>query len=132
TTDASRATGEQTGGNIQQFFRDGNVLRGQIDGPPRSKKQKGKKTEHMTVPFSLETHSNGQSATLRIGNEEALLEKNSFSNWIVLEFSAKGEKTVSGIARFCLRETGEHVSLYITPVNINPEKPVLPIAKPIY
>jgi len=36
-----------------------------------------------------------------------------------------------GIARFCLRPLNGDVSLYISPINIHPEKPALPIAEPI-
>jgi hypothetical protein len=39
---------------------------------------------------------------------------------------------VGGIARFLLTESGDEVSLYSAPINIDPEAPALPISHPSY
>ena len=39
---------------------------------------------------------------------------------------------MTGIARFLLTETEPELSLYSTPININPEDPALPISHPTY
>ena len=39
---------------------------------------------------------------------------------------------VSGIVRFLLTSTSPDVSLYMSPINIDPEKPALPISQPAY
>ena len=49
-----------------------------------------------------------------------------------LTFRAAPGVKVEGIARFLLTETEPEVSLYVTPINIDPEKPALPISHPSY
>ena len=39
---------------------------------------------------------------------------------------------VTGICRMMVTEMDEHVSLYVSPINIEPEKPVMPISHPSY
>lgn len=130
TNDKARVAGEQTGGRICLFRDEQGILKGEIDGPPLPKKEKGK-TRYMQCQFSLRKQD-ANHALLHVGDAQVLLTLNEFSNWVEIPFAAKGSKPVSGIARFCLRELAEHISLYISPVNVNPEKPVLPIASPIF
>jgi predicted AlkP superfamily phosphohydrolase/phosphomutase len=54
------------------------------------------------------------------------------SNWIELSFHAAPGIRVRGICRMMVTEMGEHFSLYLTPINIDPEKPVMPISHPGY
>jgi len=52
------------------------------------------------------------------------------SDWITLTFRVAPGIKVSGICRLLLTELDEHVSLYVTPINIDPDKPAMPIAHP--
>lgn len=116
---------EATGGQERRFAGNGTKLEGSIEGPPESD------GSFALVSFSLEKNSPEQ-ATLQVGAEKVVLKLNQFSDWIKLNFRSKAGKDISGIARFCLRALEPEVSLYISPVNVDPEKPALPIAKPIY
>ena len=49
-----------------------------------------------------------------------------------LAFPAAPGIKVRGICRMMLTEMGEHVTLYITPLNIDPENPAMPISHPSY
>ncbi len=49
-----------------------------------------------------------------------------------LVFHAAPGIKVRGICRMMLTEMGEHVSLYTTPLNIDPENPAMPISHPTY
>ena len=55
---------------------------------------------------------------------------NTFSPWIPVVFRV-GRKKVQGIVRLCIREMDEHVTIYASPINVDPAKPVLPIASPL-
>ena len=74
--------------------------------------------------------TDGGKLKLSIGREECELVVNSFSRWLPVEFSA-GRKRVQGIVRFCVRELGENVTVYASPVNVDPAKPALPISYPL-
>jgi predicted AlkP superfamily phosphohydrolase/phosphomutase len=84
--------------------------------------------ENLTIPFSLKCGKD--EAILSFNNLETCLKVGTYSPWVELEFK-KGRKKVYGIARFLLRSISPHVKLYVTPINISPEKPALPIGHPI-
>jgi len=64
--------------------------------------------------------------TLHIAGRTYELVRGEYSPWIRLKFPARG------IVRFLLTQTKPHVSLYVTPVEIDPENPALPISHPAH
>jgi predicted AlkP superfamily phosphohydrolase/phosphomutase len=124
-TTEKMASDKSTGGEARIFEKHGDELRGFIEGPP-APGSKG----FLKIGFSLIPAADKNSATLKIDGEVFTLFLEKFSDWIELEF-VHGRNTVSGIARFCLRGVNGAISLYVSPININPERPALPIAEPI-
>jgi predicted AlkP superfamily phosphohydrolase/phosphomutase len=61
-----------------------------------------------------------------------VLQLGRLSDWTTVRFSAAPGVRVSGICRLLLTEMDEHVSLYVTPINIDPDKPAMPIAHPSF
>ena len=55
-----------------------------------------------------------------------------YSPWLQLEFKAGFRKRVSGIARFLVTEMEPNLNIYMTPINIDPEKPALPVSHPLF
>jgi len=55
-----------------------------------------------------------------------------YTPWVRLRFHGGIGVTVHGIARFFLTQTTPEVSLYCTPIQIDPENPALPISHPAY
>jgi predicted AlkP superfamily phosphohydrolase/phosphomutase len=72
----------------------------------------------------------GREFILEIQGDSYLLVKGEYTPWIRLRFYAKTGACVHGIVRFLLTETTSHLSLYVTPVQIDPERPALPISHP--
>ena len=125
--DISASTGgDSTGGEVKALQRAGTRITGSLDGPPHPDGKSG----NLQVPFTLDM-ADGGKAKLLIGREETELQVNSFSRWLPVEFSA-GRKRVHGIVRLCVRELGEHVTVYASPVNVDPAKPALPISYPLF
>src|ERR1039458_9478703 len=85
----------------------------------------------MKIPFSLQKRG-PSSATLRIAAETHELSLGDYTPWIALTFHASLGSIVSGIVRLLLAEVKAHLSLYSTPINIDPEDPALPISHPTY
>lgn len=54
------------------------------------------------------------------------------SDWTTVKFRAAPGITVTGITRLLITELDEHVSLYMSPINLDPEKPAMPISHPSY
>ena len=54
------------------------------------------------------------------------------TRWLPLTFRLAPALTASGICRLLLTEMDEHVSVYVTPINIDPDRPAMPISHPSY
>jgi len=69
-------------------------------------------------------------ALLEVDGQTIELTVGEYSAWISLRFRWGWWSSVRGICRFLLMSTAPHFELYITPINIDPEQPVLPIGYP--
>jgi predicted AlkP superfamily phosphohydrolase/phosphomutase len=122
------ASGEMESGNRYPLnLRDG-AHHGEIEGPGNNMEVGA---GAMKIPFTLKTTGKGR-ATLEIAGERIALTQGEYTDWVTLTFKASLGITVSGIARFLLTEMEPELSLYSTPININPEDPALPISHPTY
>ena len=63
-----------------------------------------------------------QSFTLKVGD---------YSEWVPVKFKAGVGFSAHGICRFYLKEVAPEVEVYVTPVNIDPGRPDLPISHPV-
>jgi len=81
-------------------------------------------TGGVQIPVEVE---NGE---LLLQNKTILLEKGKYTEWIKIAFKPFLWIKVHGICRFLLKETEPYFKLYVTPLNIDPEKPALPITHP--
>ncbi|MFQ5349198.1 MAG: alkaline phosphatase family protein [Thermoanaerobaculia bacterium] len=86
----------------------------------------------MTLPLVLELDGGGERGTVAVGKESVELERGKLTEWVTLSFRAAPGVKVNGICRLLLTETGEHVSLYMTPISLDPENPAMPISHPNY
>jgi predicted AlkP superfamily phosphohydrolase/phosphomutase len=87
---------------------------GEIEGPEGSSR----------IPFQIrQTDESG--VRLDVAREVHLLRAGEYSPWIQLRF-----RGASGIVRFLLTDLGDEIDLYMSPINIDPLKPALPISHP--
>jgi predicted AlkP superfamily phosphohydrolase/phosphomutase len=128
STEEKDGASAYTGGEQTLLRRKGNVIRSRIVGPDNSVLKSGGR---MTLPFTLTVADDKQTAKLEIdGCEPVVLEPKRFSDWIRLSFKPGMGITVHGIVRFYLNSVDPHVNLYMTPVNIDPDDPAMPISHP--
>ncbi len=73
-----------------------------------------------------------QAVNLKVAGDRVKLFPGKYSPWILLEFKMGFRKRISGITRFLITEMEPHLKIYLTPININPEKPALPVSHPRY
>jgi predicted AlkP superfamily phosphohydrolase/phosphomutase len=125
TTDLEKASFES--GFRYALRRDGEVLKGEIEGPKDPFLEDG-----ASMRLGVELRLKGGSAELRIGSEVHELRIGGYTPWIRLKFSTAMHMDVSGIVRFLLTSTSPEVRVYMSPINIDPEKPALPISQPAY
>ncbi len=100
-----------------------------IPGPPLGKNG-SKRT--LSLPLEGRVDFTRKMVTLHIGSARVKLVEGEYSPWVQLEFKAGFRKRISGITRFLVTEIEPHLNIYMTPINIDPEKPVLPVSHPLY
>jgi len=87
----------------------------------------------LAIPMKVRVDRSARTAAVQLnGGDEIELMQGELSDWITLEFPAAPGVKVNGIVRLQATEVGEHVSLYVTPISIDPEKPAMPISHPGY
>lgn len=86
----------------------------------------------LEIPMRVERDIDANCARLTIGKLDLELTPNVLSDWVQLEFHAAPAVKVRGCCRMMVTEMGEHFSLYMTPISIDPESPAMPISHPPY
>jgi predicted AlkP superfamily phosphohydrolase/phosphomutase len=98
-----------------------------IAGPPSPFRKNG---GELKIPFVVQLNGDGKSATLIVDRKKYSLQLGEYTPWIQLRFRAGFGFGVRGICRFYLKESSPEFKLYMSPINIDPRKPALPISHP--
>jgi predicted AlkP superfamily phosphohydrolase/phosphomutase len=117
---------QHTGGVRLPLKRNGNGFTASIPGPPNPLSQNG---AELSLPFTLTPQDGG--AVLRVGDQRIRLKLGEHSEWVRLTFKAGLGVKVSGVCRFVLRCVTPECELYATPINIDPERPAMPVSHPV-
>lgn len=115
------------GGLRAELRRNGPACEGLLTGPPNSLVA-GEPA--LTLPLSIREEAGRAHVT--VSGRTHTLDVGTLSDWIPLTFPAAPLVTVTGLCRMVVTEVGEHVTLYVSPINIDPEKPAMPISHPPY
>ncbi len=128
TTDSKDKRSLVSGQQCPMEATDG-VAKGELPGPQNSLIKDG---GELKIPFRILTTNDGSGAAkLQLPNETIELRENEYSPWVTLSYTAMMGFTVKAIARFLLLGQKPHVRLYVTPIQIDPENPALPISHPV-
>jgi predicted AlkP superfamily phosphohydrolase/phosphomutase len=115
-----RPGGARIGGQQFQVRRQGNRIESNLIGPP------GPDRHPLRSPFSVELDETSRKATIRVGDQSATVGPNEYTPWLVVPFGK-----ITGIARLYVTTWNERdFELYVTPIQINPDAPVVPISHP--
>lgn len=67
---------------------------------------------------------------LEVGDEERVLAVGEWSDWVPIQFDLVPTQTLTAMARFYLKRLEPEFELYVTPLNIDPQDPAMPISTP--
>jgi predicted AlkP superfamily phosphohydrolase/phosphomutase len=85
----------------------------------------------MTAGFTVEVDPENPVARFSVLGNEFILNEGEWSDWIAVEFEALPYLvTVSAVGRFYLQEVRPSFKLYVTPLQISPANPAMPITYP--
>ncbi len=115
-----RPAGKHIGGQQYQIRCVGGVVESNLTGPPEADRTP------MKCPFKVEFDEKSRKATFTIGTETATVGFREYTPWMVVPFGK-----ITGIARLYVQTWDDKdVEIYVTPININPDSPVMPISHP--
>ena len=83
----------------------------------------------LRLPFTV-TPSGDGSAVMRLDGQKIKLQPMKFTDWINVTFKAAPGVKVRGICRLYLKQIAPRFELYCTAIQIDPNKPVMPISHP--
>jgi predicted AlkP superfamily phosphohydrolase/phosphomutase len=119
--------GAVEGGRRVSLVPEGDRVDTWLEGPPNPLRRDGRRVR---LRMRLDLDRAKQRARVRVGDQDLELRPGTYSDWVPLRFPLGLGLRMRGICRFRLLELGDEVRLYQTPIQIDPESPILPISHP--
>jgi predicted AlkP superfamily phosphohydrolase/phosphomutase len=127
TTAAAEIREDIGGGRIHEVYVIGNQVEASIPGPINTFKKDRPETK---MDFRVYLDPVSPVAKIVFDGEEFILKQGEWSGWKKIRYSLIPTQSASGICQFYLKEVRPEFKLYVSPVNIDPADPILPIATP--
>lgn len=128
TDDPTAASGAVEGGQILPVQVENFRVRSRLIGPDNTFR---KGSPAVTEPFEVDVDPLEPVVRIEVGGQEFVLQEGEWSDWIKLNFQLLPfAASVKGICRFYLKQAHPRFQLYVSPINIDPADPALPIATP--
>ncbi len=115
------------GGRVFPVEMRGETVTAAIPGPPNSLRRESPATEAV---FTVVRDPRFGAARITLGGTELVLNEGEWSDWVHVEFPMAPPVTVHGICRFFLKQVRPTFKLYVSPVNIDPADPAMPLSTP--
>jgi predicted AlkP superfamily phosphohydrolase/phosphomutase len=119
---------EITGGAIYQVKVSDGRARAKLYGPENTLREGAPTT---AIDFDILVDREHEVAKVMLGDSQVVLRPGEWSDWVTVRFELVPHlKSVSAICLLYLKQVSPYLKLYISPVNIDPRDPALPIAAP--
>lgn len=87
------------------------------------------------IDFEIHRDTTSNAALLEIQGQKILLNAGEWSRWTRIDFAMSTPKLLpgrhaSGICRFFLQSIAPNFRLYVTPINLDPSNPAVPMSEP--
>jgi len=117
-----------SGGTVFPVRVDQQTVRAKLVGPGNDFR---KEAPASTLDFSVFVDSSHPVVRIDVDGQRVQLAEKQWSDWVRVGFElAPFVPRVRGICRFYLKEVCPHFKLYVSPINIDPASPALPISTP--
>lgn len=128
TEDPAEAHRSVSGGSIQAVSVADGHIRAEIVGPDNTLREGSPPS---SAAFDVYVDRSNRLAKIAVQDTGVLLREGEWSDWVRVQFEMIPHvKSVSGICRFFLKAVSPHFKLYVTPINVDPANPALPIGAP--
>lgn len=123
--DTSSAVDE--GGVIIPVEKNGHRIVTYISGPENTLLRE---SQELRLPLTITLDKEANRVHIEVSGQKFPLEVKTFSDWTNITFKPGLGMKVRAICRFYVSEIEPHFKMYLTPLNIDPGKPALPISHP--
>jgi predicted AlkP superfamily phosphohydrolase/phosphomutase len=128
TSEPAEKYGEVSGGKVFPIEVVDNKVQARLFGPQNSFRQGSPPS---AADFTVFLDPEHPVTKIRVQDRQILLQEGEWSEWVKVNFEVLPLlHSVNGICRFYLKQMRPHFKLYVTPVNIDPAAPALPITTP--
>ncbi len=118
---------EETGGRVIVVSKFDNKVETKIVGPPNTFLEDEPEAE---IPLTIYIDPDYPAAKIEVGDQELILCEREWSDWVQLRFKMMPFASVTGMVRFYLKSVRPDFELYMSPIQIDPREPALPISTP--
>ncbi|MCC7262161.1 MAG: alkaline phosphatase family protein [Candidatus Latescibacteria bacterium] len=82
--------------------------------------------------FDLVVDRDHEVAQIQLGGQQVVVRAGEWTPWLEVDYGRRPLSTehLTGICRFYLKATKPHLQLYLSPVNLDPEHPAMPLSTP--
>ncbi len=125
TTAPERFKQDTSGGKVVKVSFEGQRARCLLEGPENSlRKDKAK----VSIPVDVWRDRRNDVVRLTVGGHERLLKAKEWSGWLPVSFPMIDHlSSAGGIIKFYVKAVHPELHLYVSPINIDPSDPVLPV-----
>ena len=128
TDDPTATAGAVEGGQIIPVQVENSRVSANLIGPDNTFR---KGSPAATEPFTVSVDPLEAVAKIAVQDQEFVLREGEWSDWIRVEFQLIPLfGNVRGMCRFYLKQAHPRFQLYVSPINIDPANPALPISTP--
>lgn len=116
-----------SGGTVRTVDVGDGVVQSTLEGPNNPFITEPVKVQS---PFSAYIDADKQFVKLVVGEEERLLAIGEWSDWLPVEFELIPSQSLQAEARFYLKQLDPYFEMYVSPLNIDPLEPAMPVSTP--
>ncbi len=128
TDDPEEITRTVSGGSIVKIAIENGRVTLPIEGAPNSLRRDQRMS---SVMLNASVDCGTKAVRLTLGDSVTVLNQGEWSDWISAEFPLAGRVAgVTGMFRLFAKQVAPRFQLYVTPVNIDPRDPALPVSTP--
>jgi predicted AlkP superfamily phosphohydrolase/phosphomutase len=128
TDNIKERTRDVSGGRIERVPIRDHVMECQLRGPVN---EFSAKQEQSQIPLTIYRDPEHSVVRIVIQDQELILKEKEWSDWVVVKFPLiPNVVEASGICRFYLKSVHRPFGMYVSPMNIDPKNPSLPLSTP--
>ncbi|HEX7078964.1 MAG TPA: alkaline phosphatase family protein [Candidatus Eisenbacteria bacterium] len=133
-TDATNAGDTEMGGKVARLDVDANGrARSVVHGPrnPFARHDPEGRIPDLTIPVEFQ-RVKGRVPAVRIAlqGQVRTVRQGDWSDWYDIRFTIAPLVTVNGIGRFHVMEASPELRVYLSPINLDPRRPAIPVSTP--